>query len=63
MATTGIRSLALMQGAWAKIVWHNPEIQHGDWVAYYNGESKKGDTLWPGRATTAKTKLPQTGMD
>jgi hypothetical protein len=50
MATTGIRLLALMQGAWANVVRHNPEIQQGDWVAYYNGESKKGDTLWPGRA-------------
>jgi hypothetical protein len=50
MATTGIRSLALMQGAWANVVHHNPEIQQGDWVTYYNGESKKGDTLWPGRA-------------
>jgi hypothetical protein len=39
-----------MQGAWANVVRHNPEIQQGDWVAYYNGESKKGDTLWPGRA-------------
>jgi hypothetical protein len=39
-----------MQGAWAKIVRRNPETQHGDWVAYYNGESKKGDTLWPVRA-------------
>jgi hypothetical protein len=26
----------------------NPEIQHINWVAYYNGESK--NTLWPGRA-------------
>jgi hypothetical protein len=35
---------------WANVVRHNPAIQEGDWIAYYNGESKKGDTLWLGRA-------------
>jgi hypothetical protein len=30
MATTSIRLLALMQGAWANVVCHNPEIQQGD---------------------------------
>jgi hypothetical protein len=39
-----------MQGAWGNVVRHNPAIQEGDWIAYYNGESKKGDTLWLGRA-------------
>jgi hypothetical protein len=32
------------------IVCHNPIILEGDWIAYYNRESKKGDTFWPGRA-------------
>jgi hypothetical protein len=32
------------------VVCCNLAIQEGDWIAYYNGESKKGDTLWPGRA-------------
>jgi hypothetical protein len=39
-----------MQGVWVNVTRHNPAIQEGDWIAYYNGESKKGDTLWPGRA-------------
>jgi hypothetical protein len=43
IATTGIKLLALMQGAWANVVHHNPIILKGDWIAYYNGESKKGD--------------------
>jgi hypothetical protein len=35
-----------MQGAWANVVRHNPEILEGDWIAYYNRESKEGDTFW-----------------
>jgi hypothetical protein len=39
-----------MQRVWANVVHHNPVILERDWIAYYNGESKKRDTFWPGRA-------------
>jgi hypothetical protein len=50
IATTGIKLLALMQGAWANVVCCNPIILEGDWIAYYNRESKKGDTFWLGQS-------------
>ena len=46
----GMGFLAIMQGAWANVVRRNPLLLPGEWVAYYNGESKKGDTLWKGKA-------------
>jgi hypothetical protein len=57
-ATTSIKLLALMQRAWVNVVHHNPAIQEGNWIAYYNVESKKGDTLWPG-----STKIINPGLE
>ena len=38
---TGMKVLAMMQGAWSVIVRRKPDIHKGDWIAYYNGSTPK----------------------
>jgi hypothetical protein len=52
VATTGLKLLAMMQGAWSVVVRHHPTIEKGDWVAYYDGSTTKQarkNMMWVGR--------------
>ena len=40
-ALTGMKVLAIMQGAWSVIIRCKPDIRKGDWIAYYNGSTPK----------------------
>jgi hypothetical protein len=40
VATTDLKLLAMMQGAWSVVVRHHPTIEKGDWVAYYDGSTQ-----------------------
>jgi hypothetical protein len=56
--TTGMKLLAMLQGAWSTVVRRNPTINNGDWIGYYDGSSTKQarkDTLWEGRGRVIQT--------
>ena len=40
-ALTGMKVLAMMQGAWSVIIRCKPDIHKGEWIAYYNGSTPK----------------------
>jgi hypothetical protein len=52
LATTSLKLLAMMQGAWSVVVRCHPTIEKGDWVAYSDGSTTKQackDVIWVGR--------------
>jgi hypothetical protein len=69
-ATTGMKLLAMLQGAWSMVVRRNPTINNGDWISYYDGSSTmqaRKDTLWEGRDRVIqrgrqRTQSQQTGI-
>jgi hypothetical protein len=40
-AITGMKLLAMLQGAWSTVIRRNPTINNGDWIGYYDGSSTK----------------------
>jgi hypothetical protein len=57
-ATTSMKLLAMLQGAWSMVVRRIPTINNGDWIGYYDGSSTKQtckDTLWEGRGRVIQT--------
>jgi hypothetical protein len=49
IASTGMKTLALMQGAWATILQCKPRLSKGDWIIYLNRDNPSKNTLWEGR--------------
>jgi hypothetical protein len=52
MATTGLKLLAMMQGAWSIVVNASPPLKKGLATSYYDGSTTKQackDMMWTGR--------------
>jgi hypothetical protein len=44
-----MKTLALIQRAWAIAAHHKPSLVAGDWITYFNGDKPGKDLLWKGR--------------
>jgi hypothetical protein len=44
-----MKTLALMQGAWAIAAYRKPSLVAGNWITYLNGDKPSKDLLWEGR--------------
>jgi hypothetical protein len=50
IACTGMKTLALIEGAWAITACHKPSLAAGNWITYLNRDKPSKDLLWEGRS-------------
>jgi hypothetical protein len=49
IACTGMKNLALMQGAWAIAAHRKPSLAASNWITYFNRDKPGKDLPWEGR--------------